>query len=281
MRNIFVTTILLFTLSIMLNAQNFRVLTYNIRYDNPNDSINSWENRKVKFVEQLKNFDCDVIGIQEGLESQIDFLKKQLSSYQFYGVGRDDGYKKGEFAGIFFKKSRFELIDSGTFWLSPTPSKPSKGWDAALNRICSFVKLHDILSSKDIWVFNTHYDHIGSQARFESSKLILNKIGELTKNDKNVIICGDFNSTRTDRAILEISKKFQDSYELSKNHLGNQISSFNGFGSKDAVQQQIDFIFYNSKTLVSVVFLIGNEKISDTQYYSDHYPVLCEFGYLN
>lgn len=279
MNKIFLIAIL-FLINVNVNSQNIRVLTYNIRYDNPSDGLNSWNNRKQKLVEQIKNFDCDVISIQEGLIQQVDYLKNQLSEYNFYGIGRDDGQTKGEYSGIFYRKTKYIIKDSGTFWLSPTPSLPSKGWDAALNRICSYVKLFDNQTQKNIWIFNTHFDHIGNKARIESSKLIINKISKLVKIDECSVLCGDFNSTKNDTAIIELCKAFSDSGKKAINHLGHQQSSFNGFGSKDAIQQQIDFIFYDERKLTAQIFLIGNEKISENQYYSDHFPVLCEFSFI-
>lgn len=280
MKKIFTFIFVFILLTFLSNAQSIRVLTYNIRYNNAADSINRWDNRKYDLVQQIKNFTPDIFGIQEGLTEQVEFLKQQFTDFSFYGVGRDDGLTKGEFAGIFYNKQKFSLLKSGSFWLSQTPEKPSMGWDAVCIRICSYVLLEENDSKNKIWVFNTHFDHVGTKARMESAKLILKKIKELNPTNEALILMGDFNSGPESEAIEHISKNLLNTRFATKNILGKAKSSFNGFGAKDAVNEQIDFIFVNKNTLKTNIFLISDEKISENRYFSDHYPILVELEFI-
>jgi len=171
-----------FLLNGRLTAQNNKItcITYNIRYDNSNDGQNVWLNRKEKVVEVLKSHIPDIICLQEVLNSQMLYLQNELSNYASLGVGRDDGKEKGEYSPVLFLKSEFELVKWKTIWLSHEPEiAGSKGWDAALPRIATFVLLSHKKTKKRLLVVSTHYDHIGKQARRESSLLIQSTIKQL------------------------------------------------------------------------------------------------------
>ena len=155
-------------------------MTYNIRFDNPDDGDNRWDKRKEFLADQIRSQEPDVLGIQEGLLHQVAFLAESLPDYEYVGVGRDDGKKKGEF----YNSRKLRLTDSGTFWLSETPSKVSVGWDAALPRICTWARFLPAAGGKSLVVFNTHFDHKGAKARYESARLILRKIAEITGGDE-------------------------------------------------------------------------------------------------
>lgn len=262
------------------NSQPFRVLTYNIRYDNPADGINNWENRKDSLIGQIKKFDPDIFGIQEGLNHQVEYLKSKFADFSFYGIGRDDGKTKGEYAGIFYKNERYTLLKSGSFWLSKTPSTPGIGWDAACIRICSYVYLLDSKTKQNIWVFNTHFDHVGKIAQLESSKLILNKIKELNVKNEAIILLGDFNMSVTSEAIKLISNTLQNTRTSTSNILCNTKFSYNGFGTTNE-ETQIDFIFVSKTKIKTNLFLMSNEQISETRYFSDHFPVLVDLEFIS
>ena len=141
----------------------------------------------------MNNQKPELIGFQEVTHSQLLFLTDELSSYEFIGVGRDDGKTKGEYSPIFYNKNNFRLITENTFWLSKTPEKVSVGWDASMERICTYGLIEDKRSNKRIWVFNTHLDHIGKDARARSIELILDTIEKLNEEDNPIILTGDFN----------------------------------------------------------------------------------------
>ena len=151
---------------------SFNIINYNIRMNTPADSANAWPLRKEKVAGLLKFHLADIFNVQEALPEQVDDLTASFPDFDHVGVGRDDGQRKGEHMAIFFRKSRFEKLADGMFWLSQTPDKPGFGWDAACNRTVTWIKLKDKLTKKSFYVFNTHFDHRGKIARQESAKLI-------------------------------------------------------------------------------------------------------------
>lgn len=251
-------------------GQQIRIMTYNIRYDNTHDGINSWSqgNRKEKVVQMILAQNPDILGVQEALHHQLEVLEEKLPNYIRIGVGRDDGEKDGEYAAIFFHKEAFTLLDSGNFWLSQTPSTASKGWDAACYRICTWVKLQ--YGKQTLFVFNTHFDHEGILAQNESSKLIQRKIKEIAGNNK-LILMGDFNMTPDNPAIQSLSKAFTNTQTSAKNKTP-KLGTYNDFNLNEPVVRNIDYIFLQKiKKLTD--FKILDTKI-DGLYPSDHFPVV-------
>ncbi len=177
-------------------AEELRVMSYNIRYGTAPDGENHWDFRKDFLVHTIRQFDPDLLGTQETLAFQRDFLAEKLHDYEVLGVGRDDGKEQGEMVAIFWRRERFEPLENGHFWLSPNPEVPgSRGWDAALPRMVTWVKLQDRLQPEAppiLWM-NTHLDHRGRTAREESAKLLrihLEKSGQ----GCSLVITGDFNA---------------------------------------------------------------------------------------
>jgi endonuclease/exonuclease/phosphatase family metal-dependent hydrolase len=164
--------ILYIFLFLLYNTQDLKVISYNIRYNNPNDGVNIWDNRKSTVTEFISNEEADFVGMQEVLNSQLTDLMGSLIEYDYVGVGRDDGKNKGEYSPILFDKNKYKVLRSNTFWLSETPNKISVGWDASMERICTYGLFENRNSSKKIWVFNTHFDHVGVLAREKSIELI-------------------------------------------------------------------------------------------------------------
>lgn len=260
-------------------SQPIIVGTYNLRYDNPADSGNLWKDRMPVVASLIQFNKFDILGTQEGLENQLADLSAALPEYERYGVGRDDGKQAGEHSAIFFRRDRFELVDKGDFWLSETPEKPSKGWDAkCCNRICSWVKLKDKTAGQTLWVFNAHYDHQGSLARQESSRLLMAKTKKIA-GAGHVIITGDFNDTRSSNCYMQIvqSSRIGDTYLRTTNRHENN-PSFNGFGSRVSGKEVIDHIFVSPGFLVNRWGIIGDTYHG--KYPSDHFPVLTELEYM-
>ena len=161
-------------------AQEINVMSYNIRYASPNDGPNLWQKRKDEMINILCKIKPNIIGLQEVVHNQLIDIKEGMNEYSFIGVGREDGKTKGEYSPIFYSNKELKLLESNTFWLSETPDQISVGWDAALERVCTYARFFQIKSGKEFWVFNTHFDHIGNLARSNSVKLILSKIKYLT-----------------------------------------------------------------------------------------------------
>ena len=259
-----------------LDVGDIKVISYNIRYDNPEDGVNVWENRKSTISIFLNNQKPELIGFQEVTHSQLLFLTDELSSYEFIGVGRDDGKTKGEYSPIFYNKNNFRLITENTFWLSQTPEKVSVGWDASMERICTYGLIEDKRSNKRIWVFNTHLDHIGKDARVRSIELILDTIEKLNEEDNPIILTGDFNLEDHTKPIVELQNIFNDVQEgISKSK--KSYGTFNGFEKNLTQKKRIDYIFTKKLKIKKASHrLIKTPKM---EWASDHHPVLAILKY--
>uniref|UniRef100_UPI0040478EA6 endonuclease/exonuclease/phosphatase family protein n=1 Tax=Algoriphagus sp. TaxID=1872435 RepID=UPI0040478EA6 len=260
-----------------LFAQTHRLATFNIRWDNPNDVGNLWKDRATHVIQLIQFHQIGIVGTQEVLVHQLTELNKELG-FASIGVGRDDGATKGEFSPIHYDPQRYKVEDSGTFWLSPTPDQPSKGWDAALNRVCSWGKF---ISSEgeQFYVFNVHYDHIGQQAREESSKLVLKKIQELNQENLPVIWMGDFNVTPDNPAyqVILTQESWKDARLSSKLPSYGPKGTFSGFDWDRMPDGIIDHIFVQGE-----IQILRHGILTDNygkKYPSDHFPVLVELKF--
>ncbi|MEZ4964923.1 MAG: endonuclease/exonuclease/phosphatase family protein [Saprospiraceae bacterium] len=269
-RPLFLMLCHLFLAGALRSQQEMTFLTYNIRYDNPGDGADAWPVRRDFLAAQLRFHAPDVFGIQEGLLHQLEYLDAALPVYTRVGQGRDaDG--GGEYSALYFRRDRFGLLDSGTFWLSETPEKPSKDWDAALNRICTYAHLHDSLSGKTLWVFNTHFDHIGKEARKQSAALILKKIAEKNPGGEPAVLMGDLNAEPEEAPIAVLKEKMKDAREISKEPPFGPVGTFNGFKFHEPVTRRIDYIFTTGMSVRQYAVL---SDALDCHYPSDHLPVL-------
>ena len=263
------TLLFIFSYSIITAQVPMTVMSYNIRYDNPDDGINAWAQREAHVGDLLGYYEADIIGIQEALSHQYSDIMTSLSEYNSYGVGREDGQEKGEVCPIFWKRNRFDVEGQGTVWLSPSGEVGKKGWDAATPRIASWVKLYDLDREKVIVVINTHLDHKGSSARFESAKKILELIESNAWED--VILLGDFNCTITSKPLKEISKKLQPTHILSAFTPYGKSFTYAGFEVNNTSGEDIDHIFVSQAFKVVKTRNIGDSR--DGFYPSDHLPV--------
>ena len=251
-----------------------KTCSFNVRFDNPDDGFNQWNNRRKNVVVFLGIEKPDIIGFQEVLVNQLNYLEMRLTNYDRIGVGRDDGIDQGEFAPIMFRKDRFILLDSGNFWLSETPEEPSLGWDALIKRICTWAILKDQLSGEEIHVYNTHFSHVGSEARLNSAKLIMGSISAKSA-DARVILTGDFNTEPGSGPYNEIIENgLKDSYECDL-RMGPE-GTFNGFNLTGTFDRRIDFIF--SRGFESEYY-VTNSIVIDNQYLSDHFPIIAMLKY--
>jgi endonuclease/exonuclease/phosphatase family metal-dependent hydrolase len=268
----FLLLVLIIIINLSISAQTFTVATYNLRYDNRGDSGNLWVNRAPVQANLIRFHDFDVVGIQEGLINQLEDLSKALPQYTRYGIGRDDGKASGEHSAIYFKKDKFKLLNSGDFWLSQTPDKPGKGWDATCcNRICSWVQLQDIASKKKFYFFNVHFDHQGVIARIESAKLMIEKIKEIAGNNP-VVFTGDLNGGRNSDCYKYIANAgiIKDSHELAAFPYENN-ASFNSFRTPRGMEV-IDHIFVTKQFKVKKWGILTDTYFG--KYPSDHFPVM-------
>lgn len=256
-------------------GQTYQVMTYNIRYGNANDGENHWNLRKDFLQGQIAFYKPDIFGIQEALHFQVKYLDSSFANYKYVGVGRDDGKEKGEYSAVFYNGDKFKVLNHSTFWLSKTPDKISVGWDAAMERICTYTLLEDNISKQKFWVFNTHFDHIGEQARIESAKLIFKKISALNSDNLPVILMGDFNLEPDSAPIQFLTTNLSDSFKSSLEKPFGPSGTFNGFKFNEPVTRRIDYIFTSKKNIKVLQYAVLSDS-KDCKYPSDHLPVFIE-----
>lgn len=253
------------------------VMSFNIRYDNPDDSLDNWKYRKDRAAKAIRFYDADIVGTQEVLKNQLDDLKERLPQYTAIGVGRDDGEEDGEYNALFFKTERFDSLETGTFWLSETPDVPgSLGWDGACKRVATWARLRDRESGKTLLAVNTHLDHVGVTARREGINLLFNKINELGQGCP-VILTGDFNSTPDSDVVAHITDS------TNPNHLTDSRSVAGVVYGPEWSWHDFGKLPYDRRPLIDYVFVRGNMEVerygvlAETEneaFLSDHSPVL-------
>ena len=266
-----------FFLSMNFSLKNeLTVLSYNIRYDNPNDGENQWKYRKERIASYIKEISPDIIGMQEVLKSQLVFLDASLTEFSFEGVGREDGKTKGEYSPILYNSNRLALLQTDTFWLSETPTVISVGWDAALERVCTYAQFEHKKTGKKFWVFNTHFDHIGELARIQSAKLIHEKIKMLNLNNFPIIITGDFNLTPNTTPIKILQNAYIDVMQKTSTDAKN-YGTFTGFNKLSTGEDRIDYIFQKGFKMLEATHVWL--KTTSGGWASDHHPVEAIFSF--
>lgn len=258
---------------------DLNVMSFNIRYDNPDDSLNNWQYRKDVAAKTIKSQSADIVGTQEVLVNQLNDLKSRLPEYNAIGVGREDGIEKGEYSAILYKKDRFKEIKSGYFWLSETPEVAgSKGWDGACERIATWAILEDISSKKQLFFINTHLDHVGKIARQESVTLLLSRANALA-NGLPIIMTGDFNATPESDVIKHVTDVNSPEHLIHSKDIAVEKSgtdwTFHGFGKVPMERREfIDYVFV-SKDIKVAKHSVLPEKLDDI-FISDHSVVVAQ-----
>ena len=258
-----------------------RLITWNIRLDTTADGVNQWPNRKDKVAGLLMKYDPDIFGVQEALHNQMSDLERLLPAFAWYGVGRDDAKMAGEYSAIFYKKEKFDLLQSSTFWLSETPEVPgSKSWDAAITRICSWIELLEKTSGEKFYFFNTHFDHIGEVARLRSMELISEKVNQIAGSSP-FILMGDFNfepSAAPYEIVNDASRRvIKDSYFSTGKNASKKTCTWTGFNVENAECRRIDYIFVQEN--IKVKKYMNLDDNDGTHFPSDHLPVMVEVGF--
>lgn len=254
------------------NAQELKLMTYNIRFANSADAPHTWPARNPLVIRQIIEFDADIIGFQEVLHQQVLDLEKNLPGYERIGVGRDDGKMAGEYSPLFFRTDRFTLSKSGTFWLSDTPEQVSIGWDAALPRIATWATLTDRTTQNQLFVINTHFDHIGETARMNSIKLIANFLNQQHTTHKHLIMMGDLNTGPDDEPYKWLMEQnmLSDPFYKAEHRIG-PVGTFNAFNYAHQ-SERIDYIFLDPALKVQQ-YKVLMESYNDILP-SDHWPVM-------
>lgn len=274
-KNTIVLVVMMLLVSGAFYGQNLKIMTYNIRLNVASDGENAWPNRKDYFMSQVQFYSPDIFGVQEATPSQVIDIASGMPKYSKFGIGREEG-GTGEACTIYYKKDRFKLQDSNTFWLSETPNVVSRGWDAACNRVCTYGLFTDLKTKKTFYVFNLHLDHMGELARVKGVQVVLEKIKTINTKKYPVFLMGDFNSEPNTPQITEIKKVMDDTRDVSKEKPFGPSGTFNNFKHNEPVTLLIDYIFIskNSGLTVQKHAVLSDSK--DLKYPSDHLPVLIE-----
>lgn len=257
-----------------------RVMSFNVRYGTARDGENHWDRRKEFLLETIQNFDPDLLGTQETLGFQRDYLAEAMPGYGWLGVGRDDGQERGEMMALYFREERFEKLDGGHFWLSETPDVVgSKSWDSSLPRMVTWVKLRDKRAedAPPILFLNTHFDHRGREARLESSRLIRRKVESMGEGCR-VIVAGDFNAGEGSppyQALFDESEGMEsplvDTYRVIHPERGDHEGTFSGFVATATRGPRIDWIGVSRDWQILSAEIDRTEREGRTP--SDHFPI--------
>ena len=260
-----------------------RVMSFNLRYDNPNDGANAWPNRKDWVASLVRFHDADVVGVQEALAHMLTDLDTRLPGYARVGVGRADGRAKGEFSAILYRTGRLTLLDSGTFWLSPTPEVvASKGWDAALERVATWARFRDRASGCSYLHLNTHFDHMGEVARQESARLIRRRLAELARG-LPVVMTGDLNAVPSSLAYRTLTRDtvagaiapLDDAMSKSRSGHYGPTSTWTAFRAIEP-GRRIDYVLVSAPVTVLTHGALPDSW--DGRFPSDHLPVLASLA---
>ncbi len=272
------------------NAQSapatLNVLSFNIRYGTASDGENHWDKRRDFLIDTIKSMQPDLLGTQETLGFQRDYLAQQLPDFDYLGVGRDDGKEAGEMMALYFRRDRFEKVDSGHFWLSETPDiVGSKSWDSSLPRMATWVKLRDKkqASAPNILFVNTHFDHRGPIARLESARLIRRKLTELGK-DCLLVLTGDFNADQQSPPYAALFDSLEnqpspvlDTYRVAHPQREANEGTFSGFKAGENKGARIDWIGVSPTWKIQSAEI--NRTARDGRTPSDHFPVTATLAY--
>ena len=257
-----------------------RIMTFNIRTETRVDGRNNWELRYQPVAEFVNKSKADIVGMQEVQQRQLTDLCSMMGDYSYVGVARDDGKQKGEYNPIFYRKERFNLLRSGTFWLSPTPAEPSYGWGAACRRIATWAILQEKTTMKSIIVLNTHLDHISEEARANGAALIKERLSRMN-NELPVVVTGDMNSDDKSTAYAKFATAIfpmQDAYKTAKRKKGPDYT-FHGFGQLPQDNRtKIDYIFLSSQINVKK-YTNYDGSLGEGRYLSDHNALTADMVY--
>lgn len=265
-------------ISLFSYGQKLKLMTYNIRLDVASDAENDWTHRKDFCTSQIQFYGPDIFGVQEAKPNQVIDIENALPEYNNVGIGRE-GVGKGESSNIYYKKERFSIKETNTFWLSETPNQISKGWDAAFNRVCTYALFKDLKTKKMFWIFNTHLDHMGEVARTKGIELIVSKTKALNTKGYPVFFMGDFNSEPNEDRILSLKKIMNDSREVSQEKPFGPSGTFNNFNYNEPVTKLIDYIFVSKENSMKVIKYAILTDSKNLHYPSDHFPVYIEINF--
>lgn len=264
------------TLPEATKAQAVTVMTYNVYIKGSGEK--SPENRTDEVVANIRKYSPDSFGLQEADEGWMERLPAELSEYAYVGIGRNSNKGGGEASPVFYKKDKYELLDSGTFWLSKNPEKATRSWDAMFKRICTYAILKDKQTGFTYAHFNAHFDHLGVIARLESVAVVATKVAEIC-GDIPVVFTGDLNDAEGgDMYNRVLETGFKDTKHLAKT--ASDCGTYHGYSDLTAKENAIDYIFVNAMVSDVESYTVDTEKINGI-YPSDHHPVITKMTLFN
>lgn len=250
---------------------SIQIMSFNIRVGTASDGNNDWSIRRPASVQMILDQKPDIVGLQEAMDFQVAYLQENCRGYAAIGVGRDNGGTKGEHMTIFYRKSTVQCLSWGTFWLSETPDKASKGWDGAYPRTATWALMKDKRSGNLFYMVNTHLDHVGYEARSKGLALIEEMIAAINVNNHPVVLTGDFNCTVDFPALKGIRSSMKNSRETART--SDSTLSYNAWGEHTG--SNIDFVWYSGFSDCTW-FRTITKTYGNIPYVSDHYPVAAE-----
>ncbi|MBR5298621.1 MAG: endonuclease/exonuclease/phosphatase family protein [Bacteroidales bacterium] len=261
-------TAMIMSLSLLHAQENegLKVMSYNIRLGSAQDGTNSWSLRYLATEEMLKDQKPDVLGVQEALEYQVLFIE-DMCGYESVGVGRENGKNEGEHMSIFWNKKTVSMLKWGTFWLSETPKKPSKGWDAECFRTATWALMKDKKTGNKFYFVNTHLDHKGTEAQKNGLKLIMDKIAEINPEGLPMVLTGDFNIEPSNPILADIDASMQNVRKIAEKT--DDHATYNGWGKSST---KIDYIYVSGFSSCPEYQTV-TKRYADRKFVSDHYPI--------
>lgn len=247
-------------------SEGLKVMSYNIRLGSAQDGTNSWALRYTATGEMLEDQKPDVFGVQEALEYQVRYIE-EMCGYESVGVGRENGKKEGEHMSIFWNKKTVSMLKWGTFWLSETPEKPSKGWDAECFRTATWALMKDKKTGKKFYFVNTHLDHKGTEAQKNGLKLIVDRIAEINTDGLPMVLTGDFNIEPKNPALKDLDARMQSARKIAVKT--DDHATYNGWGKSSTM---IDYIYVSGFSSCPEYQTV-TKRYEDRKFISDHYPI--------
>ena len=247
-------------------SEGLKVMSYNIRLGSAQDGTNSWALRYTATGKMLEDQRPDVFGVQEALEYQVRYIE-EMCGYESVGVGRENGKKEGEHMSIFWNKKAVSMLKWGTFWLSETPEKPSKGWDAECFRTATWALMKDKKTGKKFYFVNTHLDHKGTEAQKNGLKLIVDRIAEINPDGLPMVLTGDFNIEPKNPALKDLDARMQSARNIAEKT--DDHATYNGWGKSSTM---IDYIYVSGFSSCPEYQTV-TKRYEDRKFISDHYPI--------
>lgn len=251
-----------------VHGQTYTALTWNIRYDRPQDGPDRWDQRKEALANEVLRMKPHVVALQEVLYNQADYLDEHWPAYKRFGVGRDDGQRSGEYSPVYYDTATFSMVNGRTVWLSETPDRPGFGWDATCNRLASIVTLRDKATGDSLWVLSTHWDREGRKARIESARLIHAWLEPIMARGRRVIFMGDMNATLHTKSVKYLRKHFTEAGQGTPRR-----GTFNHFKLRKHCFKRMDFIWLSPGTFEVTSYEVPHPRVNGRQV-SDHFPVV-------